>query len=82
MDRRVQRAVHGRVTQFRDQPRKLYSPVFTSPHGHHWRLLLFCRGNGTNGTGPSFYLDVSNAVLSFGGLGAAGSVQAANPTHV
>lgn len=52
-----------KVPRFRDRTERLYSPVFTTAHGHHWRLLLFCKGNGVAGVGPSVYLDVSNAIF-------------------
>ena len=46
---------------FRDESsiNRIYSPVFMSEHGHHWRLL-FCRGENF---GPSLYVDVANAVF-------------------
>ena len=39
----------------------VYSPVFASEHGHHWRMLLFPNGNKISGRGPSLYLVVANA---------------------
>ena len=42
---------------------RMYSPVFMSEHGHHWRLLFFDRGNHTESFGPSLYLDVANAAF-------------------
>ena len=50
-----------KVDRFCERVGDVYSPVFTSPHGHHWRLLLFFNGNGVTDCGPSLYLDISNA---------------------
>ena len=50
-----------KVERFRERVGDVYSPVFTTPHGHHWRLLLFFNGNGVVDCGPSLYLDVPNA---------------------
>jgi len=50
-----------KVEQFNTRSNKMYSPVFTSGHGHHWRMLLFPKGNRIVARGPSLYLEVVNA---------------------
>jgi hypothetical protein len=51
------------IPNFETAPDTVHSPVFSSRHGHQWRLLLFPRGNKVKDRGPSLYLEVANSVF-------------------
>lgn len=52
-----------RVVDFKTTTDLIHSPVFSSRHGHQWRLLLFPRGNEIKHRGPSLYLEVANSIF-------------------
>ena len=52
-----------RVNNFKTLTTEMYSPVFSSAHGHQWKILLFPKGNKVTGSGPSLYLDVANSIF-------------------